>query len=150
MIELCCEYLPIRCIWLYDLAMSRTHFRVNLQSKFAWTSKQNSFEQGVPSYAGKYRVRIHSEMRTWHGKNMQYSFLVYHSDCFLFIIQLLLHLLACNSVGNQQFLVISIHLFFVLYYLITYLLACLPFLKITLYKTFCWCIAISFCSKKSN
>ena len=29
------------------------------------------FEQGVPWYSGKYRVLIHSEMRTWHEKNMQ-------------------------------------------------------------------------------
>ena len=29
------------------------------------------FEQGVPWHSGKYRVQIHSETRTWHGKNMQ-------------------------------------------------------------------------------
>ena len=30
-----------------------------------------SFEQGVPWHLGKYRVWIHSEMRTWHDKNIQ-------------------------------------------------------------------------------
>ena len=29
MIELCCEYLFVRCIWLYVIIMSRTIFRVN-------------------------------------------------------------------------------------------------------------------------
>ena len=29
MIELCCEYLSVWCIWLYVLVMSRTRFRVN-------------------------------------------------------------------------------------------------------------------------
>ena len=31
-IELCCEYLSLPCIWLYVLIMSRTRFRVNLHS----------------------------------------------------------------------------------------------------------------------
>ena len=29
MIELCCEYLSVRCIWLYVIIMSRASFRVN-------------------------------------------------------------------------------------------------------------------------
>ena len=29
------------------------------------------FEQGVPYNSGNYRVRIHSETRTWHDKNIQ-------------------------------------------------------------------------------
>ena len=32
MIELCSEYLSVRCIWLYDLVMLRTRFRVNPHS----------------------------------------------------------------------------------------------------------------------
>ena len=32
MIELCCEYLSVRCIWLYVFIMSRTRFRVNPHS----------------------------------------------------------------------------------------------------------------------
>ena len=32
MIELCCEYLSVRCIWLYLIIISRTSFRVNLHS----------------------------------------------------------------------------------------------------------------------
>ena len=31
------------------------------------------FEQGVPWHSGNYRVWIHSETRTWHDKNIQYS-----------------------------------------------------------------------------
>ena len=31
MIELCCEYLSVWCIYLYVLVMSRTHFRVKTQ-----------------------------------------------------------------------------------------------------------------------
>ena len=29
------------------------------------------FEQGVPWHSGNYRMWIHSEMRTWHDKNIQ-------------------------------------------------------------------------------
>ena len=29
MVELCCEYLSVRCIWLHVLVMSRTRFTVN-------------------------------------------------------------------------------------------------------------------------
>ena len=29
------------------------------------------FEQGVPWHSGKYRVSIHSEMHTWHDRNIQ-------------------------------------------------------------------------------
>ena len=39
MIELKFQYLSVRCIWLYLLIMSRTRFRVNLRSIFAWMSK---------------------------------------------------------------------------------------------------------------
>ena len=33
-----------------------------------------SFEQGVPWHLGNCRVRIHSETRTWHDKNIQYRY----------------------------------------------------------------------------
>ena len=32
MIELCCEYLSVQCIWLYVVIMSRMSFRVNSHS----------------------------------------------------------------------------------------------------------------------
>ena len=32
MIELCCEFLSVQCIWLYVIIMSRTSFRVNPHS----------------------------------------------------------------------------------------------------------------------
>ena len=38
MIELCCEYLSVRCICLYVIIISRTCFRVNPQSRVAWMS----------------------------------------------------------------------------------------------------------------
>ena len=36
MIELCCGYLSVPCIWLNVLIMSRTRFRVNLHSVVSW------------------------------------------------------------------------------------------------------------------
>ena len=77
MIELCCEYLSVRCIWLYVLIMSRTRFRVNPHSIFESRCSHLNFrfracfEQGVPWHSGNYRVWIHSETRTWHDKNIQ-------------------------------------------------------------------------------
>ena len=106
MIELCPEYLSVRCNWLYVLIMSCTRFRVNLHSTVAWMSRNSltgnywvfvyklngsrfessyshlnfrlrtCFEQGVPWQSGNYRVWIYSETRTWHDKNMQLLFLL--------------------------------------------------------------------------
>ena len=42
MIELSCEHLSVRSIWICVLLLSRRHFRVNLHSIFAWIST-NSF-----------------------------------------------------------------------------------------------------------
>ena len=49
MIELCCEYLPVWCIWLYVLIISRPCFRVNPHSIFAWMSRNSLLETGVIS-----------------------------------------------------------------------------------------------------
>ena len=38
------------------------------------------FEQEAPWHSGNYRVWIHSEMRTWHDKNIQSGFLLL-SEC---------------------------------------------------------------------
>ena len=46
MIELCFEYLSVRCIWLYVIIMSRARFRVNLHSIVAWVSRNSLFEAG--------------------------------------------------------------------------------------------------------
>ena len=44
MIELCCEYLSVRCIWMYALVMSRTRFRVNPYSIVSWMSRNTLLE----------------------------------------------------------------------------------------------------------
>ena len=44
MIELCCEYLPVRYIWLYVLIMSCARFRVNPHSIVAWISRNSSLD----------------------------------------------------------------------------------------------------------
>ena len=49
MTELCCEYLSVRCIWLYVLMMSRTRFRVNPDSIVAWMSRNSLLEAGAKS-----------------------------------------------------------------------------------------------------
>ena len=48
MIELRYEYLSVRCIWLNVLIMSRTHFRMNPHSIFAWMSRNFLLEPGIP------------------------------------------------------------------------------------------------------
>ena len=45
------------------------------------TSDIACFKQGVPWHSGHYRVWIHSEMRTWHDKNIQYL------SCFAVILR---------------------------------------------------------------
>ena len=44
MVEMNCEYLSIRYIWLYILVMPRTRFRQNRQSIFTWISKNSQFK----------------------------------------------------------------------------------------------------------
>ena len=88
MFKLHCEYLSVRCIWLY------VYF---CMLKFIWLYVPNSwvfvyelsgcgfesrcshfnfryracFEQGVPWYSGKFSVWIHSKMSTWHDNDIQ-------------------------------------------------------------------------------
>ena len=45
MIELCCEYLSVRYIWLYVIIMSRRRFRGNLHSLVAWMSRNSLLGQ---------------------------------------------------------------------------------------------------------
>ena len=49
MIELCCENLSVRCIWLCILVMSRTSFTVNPHSIVVWTSRNSLLETGAKS-----------------------------------------------------------------------------------------------------
>ena len=49
MIELCCEYLSVRCISLYVFIMSRTSLRVNPHSAVAWMSRNSLLEAGAIS-----------------------------------------------------------------------------------------------------
>ena len=49
MIELCSEYLSVRCIWVYVLVMSCKHFRVNPHSMVAWMSSNFLLEPGAKS-----------------------------------------------------------------------------------------------------
>ena len=49
MIDLCCEYLPVRCIWLYVFIMSRTISKVNPHSTVAWMSRNSLLEAGAIS-----------------------------------------------------------------------------------------------------
>ena len=49
MIEQCCEYLSVRCIWLYFFIMSRTSLRVNPHSTVTWMSRNSLLEAGVIS-----------------------------------------------------------------------------------------------------
>ena len=49
MIELCCEYLSVRCIWLCVFIMSRTSLRVNPHSAVAWISRNSLHEAGAIS-----------------------------------------------------------------------------------------------------
>ena len=49
MIELSCESLSVRCIWLYVLIVSHTRFRVNPDSIVAQISKNSLIEAGAKS-----------------------------------------------------------------------------------------------------
>ena len=90
MIELCFEYLSVRCIWLschvtyafqsqfkFCNCLNVKELLAQSRSKIGRLSDCNSrkfrtcFEQLVPWYAGNYRVWIHSETGRWYEKNIQ-------------------------------------------------------------------------------
>ena len=48
-IELCCEYLAVRYIWLHVIIMPHTRFRVNLHSIVAWISGNSLLETSAIS-----------------------------------------------------------------------------------------------------
>ena len=49
MTEHCCEYLSVRCIWLYVFIISRTRFSVNPHSIVAWISRNSLLKTGAKS-----------------------------------------------------------------------------------------------------
>ena len=49
MIELCCDYLSVLCIWLYVLFMLRRRFIVNPHSIVAWISRYFFLKRGAIS-----------------------------------------------------------------------------------------------------
>ena len=63
MIEVCCEYLSVWWIWLFESSCRHLNFRFRV-----W------FEWGVPWHSGNYRVSIQSEKRTWNDKNILSNF----------------------------------------------------------------------------
>ena len=83
MTDLCCEYLSVRCIWLYVI-MSRTSFRVNLQyivclnvkELLAWSrchiwskSDSNGFEPTI-----RYETRYVLTLSMASGCGFQFCF----------------------------------------------------------------------------
>ena len=61
-------------IWLYDwlFVYELSDFGFESSSSHLNFRFRACSEQGVPWHSGNYRVWIHSEMRTWHDKNIQY------------------------------------------------------------------------------
>ena len=59
MIELYCESLSVRCIWLYVLITSRTYFRVNPHSIATWLSRKSFFKTGAISDCNRTRTHNH-------------------------------------------------------------------------------------------
>ena len=64
------------------------------------------FKQGVPWHSGNYRVWIHSEMRTWHYKDIQPN-----APIYIYVLRTQLNHLACLAkclsvpCGTKWFLV---------------------------------------------
>ena len=87
--QLCSEYLSIWCIWrtvwpnawvfVYELSGSESESSCShLNFRFC-----ACFEQVVPWHSGNYRVWNHSEMHTWHDKNILLKNLKSREYCYL-------------------------------------------------------------------
>ena len=110
-----CEYLSVRCItntysqhssiiwsvwpnsWVFVYELDGCGFESRCSHlNFRYRA---CFEQGVPWHSGKYRVWIHSKIRTWHDYNMQskvFSLQVHLSSWYLRAAAVLI--LFCNMV----------------------------------------------------
>ena len=60
MIELCCEYLSVLCIWLYVLIMSHMRLKVNPHSIVAWMSRKSFLKTGPKSMIAQMYFSIFS------------------------------------------------------------------------------------------
>ena len=60
----CCEYLSVRCIWLYVIIMSHTSFRVNLLSKICLNFKELLAlnRHHIWSLSDSNKIRIHNHL----------------------------------------------------------------------------------------
>ena len=88
MIELCSQFLSVRCIWLCVLIMSRMRFRVNPHSIDTWMSRNSLLETGVCetrtcawnayAYVKRIRdmIRTRSQMHRT-DKNSQHSSIIW-------------------------------------------------------------------------
>ena len=75
MIELCCEYLYVRCIWLYVPIISRTRFRVNQRSIVAWMSRTSLLET-CPISEVRDMIRTYSQIHRTY-KYSQHSSIIW-------------------------------------------------------------------------
>ena len=60
-IELCCKYLSVRCIWLHVPFMSYTRFRMSPHSIVAWMSRNSLLETDAISeegYSSRYSWKL--------------------------------------------------------------------------------------------
>ena len=106
MIELCCEYLSVRWIWMYVIIMSRTIFRVNLPSKIAWMSGNSLLEiHNIWSLNDTNRIQIHNHLVINKHSTIQPNWLNDWAVLWVFICRV--HLTVCyynvtNAFQNES------------------------------------------------
>ena len=71
--------LPEATFWWILILILAKCLSVRLRNKWFWVWDLNfrfraCFEQGVLWHSGNYRMWIHSEMHTWHDRNIQSNF----------------------------------------------------------------------------
>ena len=81
-----------------SVPLSREPLRLSVRLRTKWFGA--CFDEGVAWHSGNYRVWIHSDTRTWHGKNIQSNLRI----MFHFSIQCLLifnHSIIFESCGTM-------------------------------------------------
>ena len=86
MIGLYCEYLSVRCIWLYVLIMSGTYFRVNPHSVVNWVSRNYIIECGFSLKYVRDMIRTYNQIH-YTDKYSQHSPIIWLNG-WVFIYEL--------------------------------------------------------------
>ena len=143
MIELCCEYLSVWCIWLYVLVMSRTRFRVNPHSIVSWMSRNSLLKAGVKSEVSVTATGLEPIGVAWGRVNL-FACLFLRINCEQFFSSkfskshaFYMHLHMCPVCSHASCILRSLCISYYVFIYLLYSVSFVSFVASYLYLLFC-------------